>query len=705
VNQIRSLTLLSLALAARARVLPCLALLSSGFTVPLLAQSWSAVGDFSLAANPNGVWTYGCKDAPAAATQCVFGMVSSCAGIATVRELGGVSACSSSVCYPYTGIAPEQGIDWLFMHPRSQAAVRYNTTRFTAPGAGTYQIDASFRLALGGSNPIDAYIVVDSATPSTQSVSLSVPGAAHTFATTFEALAPGDTIDFVIGDGTGDDYGDWGQLQATISLVSPVAEPRDLVLLDADGDGDLDIATANYATNDASLRLNDGTGAFGPPIAVALGAGAIGPVAIAAGDLDGDGAADDLAVACVDSGAVVLVVNPLTAPALSSLHGGMRPRDVGIARLDGNLIADIVIASEGGPLGIGGIFVSLDGGATTQNPLVAGSYRKLALADINGDGDTDVVALNNANGGMLDVLHNGFANGGIVGMQGAQHAAFLGSAVATNSLCCRDFDGDGDMDVAILQSSLVPPSQTLRFFLNTVSGQSVSFTAVNVPTSGAFAADLACGDLESDSLPGAPRLDVAHLDLGGAVTVRHGYQGGAFGATTTAVAGANPVAIAMGDLNGDGCDDIAIANQGSTQASTDLSVILSPTSALTQTYGVGCGGPVISAVGTPTVGSSTFGVRVSNAAVAAPAALLFSPVWNDEPLLPSACRLLVGHPIGDFWFYTNAAGEETFVFGIPAWPWLLGLDLYFQWGVIQIPGGAYEDLVDLSNGLRMQVGS
>src|SRR6185503_5441156 len=63
-----------------------------------------------------------------------------------------------------------------------------------------------------------------------------------------------------------------------------------LVVLDADGDGDPDIATANTAGNNVSLLLNDGNGVFGP--ATSFDAGGNGEYSLGAGDMNNDGIED-----------------------------------------------------------------------------------------------------------------------------------------------------------------------------------------------------------------------------------------------------------------------------------------------------------------------------------------------------------------------------------------------------------------------------
>ena len=62
---------------------------------------------------------------------------------------------------------------------------------------------------------------------------------------------------------------------------------------DFTGDGRIDLAVANFGSNDVSVLLGNGDGTFQPPVTYAVGAR---PCALVAGDFTGDGRTD-LAVA------------------------------------------------------------------------------------------------------------------------------------------------------------------------------------------------------------------------------------------------------------------------------------------------------------------------------------------------------------------------------------------------------------------------
>ncbi|MBL8896307.1 MAG: VCBS repeat-containing protein [Planctomycetes bacterium] len=489
--------------------------------------------------------------------------------------------------------------------------------------------------------------------------------------------------------------------------AGPGLAPRDLALLDLDADGDLDVATANEGSDDLSLRTNDGQGALNTELMVALTAADDAPIALASCDLDADGARDDLAVACAASSTLVLVTNPSSASPtrLSLAVAGQRPSCVAAGDLDADPRDDLIVGREGLPLSGGaGLAVVRNGGAAIDLAIPAPhptQIARVALGDLDGDGDLDLAAL--ARGGSDAVLL--FAGDGAGALVFAGSLALASSGLAS-SLALADLDGDGRNDLAAVQPALFPPAQTLRVFRRTSTGplSPALFTlAPDLATSGTLAIDLAVGDVEGDSIPGQlARLELAHANAGdGTVTLRHGYTGSAFLSSSSPTVGTNPVAVALGDLNGDGCDDLVVANQGS----NDVTVVLSTPTSLAQSYGATCGGPLIAALGSPTLGNSAFAIELTGGRAFSPALFLFSSTPVDLPLPPSACNLYLGAPLSSLLRFTSGSGRAVLPIGIPNWPALRGVDLYFQGAVFRSPGGALDGTLDLSDALRVQVGS
>jgi FG-GAP-like repeat/Abnormal spindle-like microcephaly-assoc'd, ASPM-SPD-2-Hydin/FG-GAP repeat len=97
-----------------------------------------------------------------------------------------------------------------------------------------------------------------------------------------------NTVSILLGDGT-------GNFTPASSPVTGVDHPRSVVVGDFNGDGKLDLATANHASNTVSILLGDGRGNFTLAASPALGdvpGSAAAPLSVAVGDFNGDGKLD-----------------------------------------------------------------------------------------------------------------------------------------------------------------------------------------------------------------------------------------------------------------------------------------------------------------------------------------------------------------------------------------------------------------------------
>jgi hypothetical protein len=113
-------------------------------------------------------------------------------------------------------------------------------------------------------------------------------------------------VSVALGDGRGN---------FTMSSTLAVGRrPASVEAADVDGDGDLDVLTANAAGNTVSVRLNNGLGSFSGSQEVAVGSA---PLRVATADLDGDGDLD-LATADANGNTVSVRFNQNPAAATSS---------------------------------------------------------------------------------------------------------------------------------------------------------------------------------------------------------------------------------------------------------------------------------------------------------------------------------------------------------------------------------------------------
>ncbi len=289
----------------------------------------------------------------------------------------------------------------------------------------------------------------------------------------------------------------------TSTTLSTGIEPVAIATGDFNGDGKLDLVTANAASNSISVFIGNGAGGFAAPVTYATGGSF--PDAVAVGDFNGDGKLD-LVVANEHSGTVA-----------------------------------VLLGNGNGTFGAATVFST------------GGSYPdSLAVGDFNGDGKLDVVVANYGSENVSVLLGNGN------GTFGAAKTSFIGGSFP-ESVAVGDFNGDGKLDLAVANES----SNTVSVLLGNGNG---TFAAATTFSSGGYDPDsVAVGDFNGDG-----KLDIAVTNSGGYgnVGVLLGDGAGGFAAATTFSSGGpgtelDPVAVAVGDFNGDGNLDLAVANCGS----------------------------------------------------------------------------------------------------------------------------------------------
>ncbi len=424
----------------------------------------------------------------------------------------------------------------------------------------------------------------------------------------------------------------------------------DLMLADVDHDGIPDVAALSSFLLGGSLVVMRGDGGNGFRLASATSLAV--PRVVRLADLDGDqrvdawvGGAAGTSAHLHGDGAGGFVATP--APALTESFC--------IADFDGDGHVDVMTRTASG------FDVALGDGAGTfrqASTTAAGAGGTLLLAaDLDGDGDQDVLAGSNQSALPMLVLRNDGTAHFAVGTQPPP------GAVGARSMHLADVDGDGDPDLIYD-----------RFFLGVAihCNDGTGHFASAPSFSDAFAVDAGVGDLDGDGLP-----DLAVARTTG-LTLCHGDGTGAFVATATqAVGSVAGVVVADTDLDGDP-DVLAIG--GADLLSFEN---LQPVPAGVSAYGTGtgtCRGRIgIRAAAPPTIGNRDFIVVCSNTPPLRDGLLLMgSRVTAGWDPLGIDLQLHLGVAVPVAAMASDAGGSARGRLPIPRLPLLAGLRIGLQ---------------------------
>jgi hypothetical protein len=371
-------------------------------------------------------------------------------------------------------------------------------------------------------------------------------------------------------------------------------DPHAVTAADFNGDGLVDVAALSYLKDRVSVLIGDGGGGFAAPVGTAVGEH---PLSAAAGDLDGDGRSDlaisfplsktcRVALAAPDGSLLPPVLVPLAANLvgvaladmdtdgvldLVSLHfGTLAPAAVGVSlgvgdgsflpemltptlpsgsslavgRINGDGVPDVVVA---GSFGTPNLQVLLGVGDGSLAPLagadlVPGQPSLIRLADVNGDGATDLALTH----GFTAVVSVRLGDGqGLFG----EPAIVPAAGAFTQGLEFADLTGDGALDLLSID--------TLAVVVRPGLGDGSFLAPGGADFGDAFPVAAALADLSADGLP-----DLVFTDAFDLVQVGLGSGDGTFTPLPPSPAGEDPGALAVGDLDADGWPDVVTANLG-----------------------------------------------------------------------------------------------------------------------------------------------
>ncbi|MEZ5358876.1 MAG: FG-GAP-like repeat-containing protein [Candidatus Zixiibacteriota bacterium] len=326
------------------------------------------------------------------------------------------------------------------------------------------------------------------------------------------------------------------------TIMNTGSAPNNVRAFDFDADGDLDLATANYGSDNVHLYFNDGTGNFGDSVVYTCENGCAD---VRFADISGDAIPDMIASNSLDNTIHLRLGNgDGTFDGVLEYSTGSHPGDISVADLNGDGHLDIIVPNTG--TNDLSLFLNNGSGAFASefrigaNGSIFNDAVDIAVADVDNDGDLDL-AIARRDEDMFTVLIN---NGGGVFI----HEIDYVTADAPRAINAVDLNLDGWVDLVTTNQY----SNDVSIFYNNGDGTFAPYQSFGV---GSYPRQLLPVDVDID---GDLDLVVANFsDTTISILENQGF--GQF-VEHIFVTGRYPHGICAADFDTDGDVDIIVCN-------------------------------------------------------------------------------------------------------------------------------------------------
>src|SRR5262245_9384897 len=344
-------------------------------------------------------------------------------------------------------------------------------------------------------------------------------------------------------------------------------KPVSVAVGDFNGDGNLDAVTAIQDSFNTikmvSVVLGNGDGTFQAPANIDIGRQ---PSFVQATDVNGDGKLDLLTANKADNSVSVLLGNgngTFQSAATFAVGANTGPVALDVADFNGDSKLDLAVANNGAS------FVTLmlgngTGGftASAQTVPVGTNPTSVAVADFNKDGKPDIATVSGGFGHLNINLNTGAGTFG--------PTANFETGFCANGVTVGDFNHDGKADVAV--ACVFPSSDGVSVLLGNGNGTFVTHPdqfGNPIPFVSYNAGNQTPGYITTGDLDGDGNADLVSANFSStiqfannSITVLPGKANGTFGPARIYYGGAGPLGVAVGDFNEDGKADVVTADGG-----------------------------------------------------------------------------------------------------------------------------------------------